>query len=169
MRRKRQELSHDECEKILNSATAGVLSLLGDGGYPYGVPISYAYKDGHIYFHSAVDGHKIDAIRNEAKCSFTVIAQDDIHPDEYTTYFRSVIAFGKVYIVERQEELLAGLRLLGERYNPGDHEGLQHEIDKSVAMPGGISHTRVAILRMDIEHLSGKEAIELVRARKTEV
>ena len=167
MRRKRQELAQEECLAILQQSTAGVLSLIGDGGYPYGVPLSHVYHDGCLYFHSAVQGHKLDAIRNEEKCSFTVIAQDDIHPDEYTTYFRSVIAFGKIHIVESQEELLAGLRLLGERFNPGDHAGLQHEIDTSVAMPGGIAHTRVAILRMDIEHLSGKEAIELVRARKT--
>ena len=166
MRRKRQELPKEECEKILANGTAGVLSVLGDGGYPYGVPLSYAYKDGKIYFHSAVDGHKIDALRNEEKCSFTVIAQDDIHPDEYTTYFRSVIAFGRMRIFDKMEDIIAGLRILGERYNPGDHAGLQHEIGKSVATPGGISCTRVAVLCMEIDHLSGKEAIELVRAHK---
>ena len=149
----------------MNNATAGVLSVLGDGGYPYGVPLSYVYKDGCVYFHSAVEGHKIDAIRNEDKCSFTVIDQDEIHPDEYTTYFRSVIAFGRIHRLESMEDILHGLRLLGERYNPSDHAGLQHEIDKSVAMPGGIAHTRVAVLCMEIEHLSGKEAIELVRKK----
>ena len=166
MRRKRQELPQEECEMILEKGTAGVLSVLGDGGYPYGVPLSYAYKDGKIYFHSAVDGHKIDALRNEEKCSFTVIAQDDIHPDEYTTYFSSVIAFGRMHIFDKTEYIIAGLRILGERYNPGDHAGLQHEIGESVAMPGGISRTRVAVLCMEIDHLSGKEAIELVRAHK---
>ena len=176
MRRSRQELSQEQCIDILEHSTAGVLSVLGDGGYPYGVPLSYAYKDGKIYFHSAVEGHKIDALLGEPKCSFTVIAQDDIHPDEYTTYFRSAIAFGRIQIFDRMEDILAGLRILGERYNPGDHAGLQREIGKSVAMPGGISHTRVAmpggisrtrvaVLCMTIDHLSGKEAIELVRAR----
>ena len=62
MRRKRQELPKEECKKILNNATAGVLSVLGDGGYPYGVPISYVYAEGKLYFHSAVEGHKLDAI-----------------------------------------------------------------------------------------------------------
>ena len=166
MRRKRQELHQEECEKILNNATAGVLSVLGDGGYPYGVPISYVYAEGKLFFHSAVEGHKIDAIAREDKCSFTVIDQDEIHPDEYTTYFRSVIAFGRIHRLESMEDILHGLRLLGRKYNPGDHAGLQHEIDKSVAMPSGIPHTRVAVLYMEIEHLSGKEAIELVRAHK---
>ena len=169
MRRKRQELAPERCIEILQNGTAGVLSVMGDGGYPYGVPLSYAYKDGKIYFHSAVDGHKIDALRKEEKCSFTVIDQDDIHPDEYTTYFRSVIAFGRMRIFDSMDDIIAGLRILGEKYNPGDHAGLQHEIGKSVAMPGGISHTRVAVLCMEIEHLTGKEAIELVRAHKAAV
>jgi len=158
MRRKRQELPQEECVKILENATAGVLCVLGDGGYPYGVPISYVYHDGAIFFHSAVTGHKVDAIRAEDKCSFTVIEQDEIHPDEYTSYFRSVIVFGRIHIIEDEQDKLAALRLLGERYNPGDHAGLQHEIDKSF--------NHLLMLRLDIEHLSGKEAIELVRARK---
>ena len=157
MRRKRQELPKEECEKILNNATAGVLSVLGDGGYPYGVPISYVYAEGKLYFHSAVEGHKLDAIVKEDKCSFTI---------EYTTYFRSVITFGRIRRLESMEEILHGLQLLGGKYNPGDHAGLQHEIDKSVAMPGGIPHTRVTVLCMEIDHISGKEAIELVRAHK---
>lgn len=167
VRRKRQELSREACEAVLNKATAGVLSVLGDGGYPYGVPISYVYAEGKLFFHSAVEGHKLDAIAHEDKCSFTVIDQDEIHPDEYTTYFRSIIAFGRIRRLESMDDILHGLRLLGGKYNPGDHTGLQHEIGKSVAMPGGnISHTRVAVLCMEIEHLSGKEAIELVRAHK---
>ena len=108
----------------------------------------------------------MDAIAKEDKCSFTIIDQDEIHPDEYTSYFRSVIAFGRIQRLESMEELIHGLHLLGEKYNPGDHAGLQHEIGKSVAMPDGISHTRVAVLCMEIDHLSGKEAIELVRAHK---
>jgi len=127
MRRKRQELPKEECEKILNNATAGVLSVIGDGGYPYGVPISFVYAEGKLYFHSAVEGHKIDAIAKENKCSFTIIDQDEIHPDEYTTYFRSVIAFGRIHRLENTEDLLHGLRLLGEKYNLGDHTGLQHD------------------------------------------
>ncbi|MBQ7698100.1 MAG: pyridoxamine 5'-phosphate oxidase family protein [Paludibacteraceae bacterium] len=166
MRRKRQELSEEECEKILKKGTSGVLSILGDGGYPYGVPISYVYAEGKLYFHSAVEGHKIDAIEKNDKCSFTVIAQDEIHPDEFTTYFRSVIVFGRIRRLESMDDLVHGLRLLGEKYNPGDSVGLQQEIAKSVALPGGISHTRVAVLCMHIDHLSGKEAIELVRSHK---
>lgn len=155
MRRKRQQLSNEESIGLLQKATAGTLALLGDGGYPYAVPLSYVYADGHLYFHSALSGHKIDAIRNCAKASFCVIAQDQVKPQEYTTYFRSVIAFGNIHIVEDPEEKLAIARLLGNRYNPHQDEALQRELDHGLS--------RMLALRFDIEHLTGKAAIELMR------
>ena len=156
MRRNRQQLSKDECESILGRCTSGVLALTGDGGYPYAVPLSYVYADGAIIFHSAVQGHKVDAIRRDNHCSFCVIEQDEIKPAEFTTYFRSVIAFGRIQIIEDADEKVQALRLLGRRYSPNDEPGLQHEIDKSL--------DHVLLLRLDIDHLSGKEAIELTRA-----
>lgn len=69
MRRKHQQLSEEECIDILNNATSGTLALLGDGGYPYSLPISFVYADGKIFFHSALKGHKIDAIRSCDKAS----------------------------------------------------------------------------------------------------
>ena len=156
MRRHRQQLSREECERILGRCTSGVLALTGDGGYPYAVPLSYVYADGAIIFHSAVEGHKVDAIRRDSRCSFCVIEQDEIKPAEFTTYFRSVIAFGRIQILEDDNEKVQALRLLGSRYSPGDEHGLQHEIDKSL--------DHVLLLRLDVEHLSGKQAIELVRA-----
>ncbi len=158
MRRHRQQLSREECERILNRCTSGVLALAGDGGYPYAVPLSYVYADGAIIFHSAVEGHKVDAIKRDNRCSFCVIEQDEIKPAEFTTYFRSVIAFGRIHILETADEKVQALRLLGRRYSPGDEPGLQHEIDKSL--------DHVLILRLDIDHLSGKQAIELLQSRQ---
>ena len=156
MRRNRQQLSREECERILGRCTSGVLALAGDGGYPYAVPLSYVYADGAIIFHSAVEGHKVDAIKRDNRCSFCVIEQDEIKPAEFTTYFRSVIAFGRIHILETADEKVQALRLLGRRYSPGDEPGLQHEIDKSL--------DHVLILRLDIDHLSGKQAIELLQS-----
>ena len=62
----------------------GVLSLLGEDGYPYGVPLSYVYRNGKLLFHCATKGHKLDALRREEKCSFCVIGQDEIVPERYT-------------------------------------------------------------------------------------
>ena len=90
MRRKKQLLDYRKSVDILNRGTAGVLALLGDNDYPYTVPISYVYDNSKIYFHSAKAGHKIDAIRKNRKASFCVLDQDQVIPEEYTTY---LIAF----------------------------------------------------------------------------
>ena len=100
MRRKKQVLPEEVCTSILNRGTSGVLALMGDEGYPYAVPMSYVYDDGKLYFHCAKEGHKLDAVRRCSKASFCVIDQDQIVPEEYTTYFRSVILFGTIRILE---------------------------------------------------------------------
>ena len=154
MRRKRQQLSEEESISILQKSTAGTLALLGDNGYPYAVPISYVYANGKLYFHSALSGHKVDAIRKYEKASFCVIDQDEVHPEKYTTFFRSVIAFGRIHIVEDEQEKLESARMLGDRYNPNQEEALQKELEKGLS--------RMLAIRFDIEHLTGKESIELV-------
>ena len=158
MRRKRQQLSDEESISILQKATSGTLALLGDNGYPYAVPISYVYADSKLYFHSALSGHKIDAIRNCDKASFCVIDKDDVRPEKYTTYFRSVIAFGRIHIIEDEQEKLETARLLGDRYNPNQEEALQKEIEKGLS--------RMLMIRFDIEHLTGKAAIELIKEQQ---
>lgn len=158
MRRKRQQLSEEESIGILQKATAGTLALLGDNGYPYAVPISYVYADSKLYFHSALSGHKIDAIRNCDKASFCVIDKDDVRPEKYTTYFRSVIAFGRIHIIEDEQEKLETARLLGDRYNPNQEEALQKELEKGLS--------RMLMIRFDIEHLTGKAAIELIKEQQ---
>jgi hypothetical protein len=154
MRRKRQQLSEAESIGILQKATSGTLALLGDNGYPYAVPISYVYHEGKLYFHSALSGHKVDAIRQCDKASFCVIEQDDVQPKKYTTFFRSVVAFGRIHIIEDEEVKLSTALMLGNRYNPNDDESLKKEIESGLS--------RMLMIRFDIEHLTGKEAIELV-------
>ena len=158
MRRKRQQLAEEESIGILQKATSGTLALMGDNDYPYAVPISYVYHEGKLYFHSALTGHKVDAIRKCDKASFCVIEKDDVvQPEKYTTFFRSVIAFGRIRIIEDEQEKLETARMLGNRYNPNDDESLQKEIESGFS--------RMLMIRFDIEHLTGKEAIELVRQR----
>ena len=160
MVRKKQQLSREETMELLKQAPRGILSVLGDDGYPYGVPIDHWYneEDGRIYFHSGKEGHKIDAIRREEKASFCVIDQDKVVSEEYTTHFRSVIAFGRVHILEGEEEKRNALRLLAGKYSAEQGEaGIEAEIDKSFA--------NVCMLQFDLEHVTGKEAIELVKMR----
>ena len=155
MRRKRQQLTESESISILEKGTSGTLALLGDGGYPYAVPISFVYHEGKLYFHSALSGHKVDAIRNCDKASFCVIDQDEVHGERYTTYFRSVIAFGRIHIIEDEKERLTAAKLLGNRYNPNQDEALQKELNQGLH--------RMLVLCLDIEHLTGKMAIELTK------
>ena len=157
MRRKRQQLTNADSIAVLQKATSGTLALLGDNDYPYAVPISYVYDNGKLYFHSAMAGHKVDAIRRCNKASFCVIEQDDVRPEKYTTYFRSVIAFGRIEIVEDEAEKRTIMHMMGNRFNPNHDDALQKELES------GLAH--MLAIRMDIEHLTGKEAIELVRQR----
>lgn len=158
MRRKNQLLSEEISREVLQRNTSGVLSLMGDEGYPYGVPMSYVLAGDKIFFHCAKEGHKIDAIRKEEKASFCVIDQDKIVSEEYTTYFRSVIAFGSVHILENEDEKRKAIRILAEKYS-GDQgeEGIEREIDEHFA--------NLCMLQFDMEHLTGKESVELVRMR----
>ena len=156
MRRFKQLLTEDAVKEILNTATNSVLSLIDPEGFPYGVPVSYAYDgDRSIYFHSAARGYKMACIAGDSRASFCVIGQDMIVADEFTSYFRSVIISGKIQIVNDRDERLKGLLLMCDKYSPG--------VDPDAEIARCIGH--VAILRLDIESMSGKEAIELVRSR----
>lgn len=144
MRRKQQALSHEECREILKKNTSGVLSLINEDGYPYGVPLSYSYFGDTIIFHSAPEGEKIDAIN-----------QDEVHKEEYTTYYKSVICFGRIKIIEdpiAKEEAIVNLC---EKFWPED--SFEHR--ESIIKP--VIH-RMAMLEFDIEHMSGKQAKKLM-------
>jgi len=155
MRRKNQSLSSDQCVEILKRATSGVLAVSGDEGYPYAVPLSFAYEDGKIYFHCALTGHKLDAISRNDKVSFCVIDADQIVPAEFNTLFRSVIAFGRARQLDRQDEKRKALELLAVRYDSPIDERLEKEIESQLE--------RVCLVEIAIEHLTGKQSIELAR------
>lgn len=159
MRRKKQVLSQKEVEGILHKGTSGVLALLGDNDYPYAVPISYVYDNGKVYFHSAKSGHKIDAIQKAAKASFCVIDEDLVVPEEYTTYFRSVIAFGRIQIIENDSEKRAAIEKLAIKYAPEDTAASRDDAISREWKP-------LCMLEMTIDHVTGKEAIELVKERE---
>lgn len=156
MRRSRQELSREESIRILKEGTSGVLALHGDDGYPYAVPISYAYDDGKLYFHGAKSGHKLDAVRSYPKASFCVIAQDKVVPEEYTTYFKSVIVFGRMRILEEAEMQVAAKKL-SIKYHPHDTEQNRvHTIKEA--------WQRLCMMELLIEYISGKAAKEISEA-----
>ena len=159
MRRFRQLLPEQSIKEILYNASNGILSLVDCDGEPYGVPLSFVYDgDSSIYFHSAVKGRKIECITYDQRCSFCVVAQDLIVPEEFTSYFRSVIVKGTIHVVIEDEEIMKGLLLLCDKYSHGINP--DSEISKCI--------DHVALLRLDIDSMTGKEAIELVRKRESQ-
>lgn len=153
MRRALQQLDEKSAIALLEAGSSGVLALSGDEGYPYAVPISYVYADGCIYFHSALTGHKIDAINRCDKASFCVVAQDNVLPEQYTTAYKSVIAFGRIRVMSEEEKLPAVLKL-AEKYNPGHSAESLDEAEKGMKA--------MHMLELKIEHLTGKQGKELL-------
>lgn len=156
MRRKAQQLPPAEAEAILCAGSSGVLALAGEEGYPYALPISYVYHQGRLFFHCAPTGHKLDAIARCPKASFCVIAQDDVVPALYTTRYRSAIAFGAIRRLEEEQAIITALDVLGRKYAP--------DLDPSAEIAKSLP--RVCVLEMTIDHLTGKEGIELTRLRE---
>lgn len=157
MRRIKQLLPRQETERILETGIVGVLGVVGDDDYPYTLPVNFVYENEKIYFHSAVTGHKLDAIQRNNKVSFCIIDQDQVVPEKFTSYFRSVIAFGKARLVTDDSVKYHALELLARKYSPGLEKEGPEEIRSA--------WNRLSVVEIDIEHVTGKEAIELVQAR----
>ena len=151
MRRIKQQISEEACLEILRTAPRGTLAVLGDDGYPYAVPLDFAYADGCLYFHCAKEGHKLDAIRGCDKASFCVLGEGAQNPGEWWYYFTSVICFGRVTIIEDAETAREKLSLLGAKYMP-----TMEEVAADIAK----NAPRAVVLEMKIEHMTGKRVQE---------
>ena len=160
MRRFRQQLSGQECRAVLRRGTSGVLAVTGDDGWPYAVPLSYAYSEGKLLFHCAKEGHKLDALERDPRASFCVIDRDQVVPGEFTTYYRSVILFGTVRVLRSPAELEAAARTLTDKYCPLE---VPEAVDREITGALG----RMYILEMEVSHMTGKQARELVKEGET--
>ena len=132
MLRKKQQLSQDECIRILIEEPRGILSVLGDNDYPYGMPINHYFReeDGKLYFHSGKKGHKIDAIKRHNKVSFCVYDQGFRRDGEWALNIKSVIVFGKIEFIEDQETVYQVATELSRKFTD-DAAYIQKEIDRS--------------------------------------
>ena len=155
MRRTAQQLTYEEAEAVLLRGSAGVLALTGDKAFPYAVPLSYVYDGAHIYFHSATEGHKIDAIQRNPNASFAVIDQDEVIPEKYTTAYRSVVVFGSIRIIEDEGEKRSAVHKLAVKYAP---EQTNAQNDAAIDS----AWDRFCILEMSVAHMTGKVGSALV-------
>ena len=91
LRRKDRAITEEEAVALLNKAEYGVLSTVSENGKPYGVPLNFCVINHCIYFHCAVEGQKIDNIKQNKSVSFCAVGNTEILPDKFGTKYESVI------------------------------------------------------------------------------
>lgn len=145
----RQKLTEDECIAILKQEKRGVLSVLGDDGYPYGLPIDHWYceEDGHLYFHSGKKGHKIDAMARSDKVSFCTWDDGFLKEGDWALNIRSVIVFGRVRLVEDFDRAMEISRQLSYKFTD-DTAYIEKEVEKD--------GRATAVYEIIPEHMTGK-------------
>lgn len=147
--RKKQQLSNETCIALLKKEPRGVLSVQGDDGYPYGMPMNHWYceEDGHIYFHGAMFGHKVDALKRCDKISFCVYDEGFRRPGEWSLNIQSVIVFGRIRFVEDRERAANIIRMLSYKFTDDTSY-----IEKEIA--AALNHT--LLMELIPEHITGK-------------
>ena len=153
MRRAKQQLPEAECLALLREEPRGVLSVLGDDGYPYGMPLNHWYceEDGKLYFHSGMEGHRTDALRRCPKVSYCVRDAGVRREGDWALTYRSVIVFGHVEFVEDREAIYEIARRLSRQFT-GDEAYIDREIETS--------GPRTLLFALTPEHMTGKRVRE---------
>ena len=147
MRRKNQVLPENITNEVLERGSNGILSVIGDDGYPYGVPVSYAMLDGKIYFHCGAIGHRIDALKKNDKVSYCTYDNGYRKPNDWALNVKSVIVFGKITIVNDPERIIDVTTKLSHKFT-NDEEYIQKEIKENIH--------RTLLLELTPEHVCGK-------------
>lgn len=151
--RKHKALSAEECAEILRSEKRGILSVMGDDGYPYGMPMNHWYgDDGCIWFHCGKEtSHRLDALKRCEKVSFCVCEKGEPEESGWALKVRSVIVFGRMEIVDDMEQIIDVCTKLSRKFT--DDEGY---IQKELAAFGA----KTLLLKLKPEHICGKRVTE---------
>ena len=151
IRRKDREIAENEAIRLLVQGKYGILSTSGSDGQPYGIPLSYVYKNNCIYFHCALSGHKLENIADNPNVSFCVVGKTNLLPFKFGNEYESVVVFGvasDVHGAERSKALL----LLLEKYSPGFIEQGKKYIEKK--------DKATTVMKITVKSLTGKRAQE---------
>lgn len=153
MRRIKQELPIAEAKSLLKKNKRGVLSLNGEDGYPYSIPINYFYdsEENKLYFHGAKTGYKVDCIKNNNKSCFVTYGDEELSDNGWSYYLKSVVVFGKIEIVEDRELAAKKLRELSAKYYPS-----LSEVDAVMER----SFDNALVYYLDIAHMTCKKVHE---------
>jgi nitroimidazol reductase NimA-like FMN-containing flavoprotein (pyridoxamine 5'-phosphate oxidase superfamily) len=147
MRRTDREISPHEAKKLLEEAEYGVLSTVSKEGQPYGVPLSYVYKNEGIYFHSALSGHKLENITQNSQVSFCVVGRTKVLPDQFATEYESAVIFGTAAEITGSEKNAALLWLL-EKYCADFIAEGTHYLEQKAGL--------TKVFKISIDRISGK-------------
>lgn len=148
MRRNKREISRDEALEILERGQWGTLAVNGEGGFPYAVPVNYCMCGENIVFHSACAGYKYEAMQKDQKVSFCVVASESIVAEKFTSNFESVIVFGRVRVVEDQDEKKEKLMALIKRHHADFIKEGREYVERAAE--------ETAVIEIIPEHISGK-------------
>lgn len=153
LRRRNQEIPTSECIELLKIEKRGTLSVIGDNGYPYGMPMNHFYNedDGKIYFHCGTSGYREDALKRNNRVSFCVCEAGKSDEGEWALKVRSVIVFGRVDIVNDMATVVDITARLSRKFTD-DEEYIRAEIQNHA--------DRTVLLRLSPEHISGKLVTE---------
>ena len=149
LRRKNKALSNNECVEILKNEKRGVLSVIGDGGYPYGVPMNHYYneEDGNLYFHTGKGGHRNESLLKNNKASFTLYDSGYKKDSDWALYIKSVIVFGEVELIEDAEVIKNITKKLSYKFT-SDEAYIEKEIKAFL--------NETVLLKLNIKHMCGK-------------
>ena len=147
MRRKDKAMQDGAIIGLLQNGEYGVLSTVDGNEQPYGVPLNYVLMNNCIYFHCALEGHKLDNLASNSKVSFCVVGRTKVLPAEFSTEFESVIVFGRASVIEGEERYQA-LNALIEKYSPEFVSEGSAYIEKF--------DSQTNLVRIEIQHMTGK-------------
>lgn len=148
IRRKERAMNSLQAKEVLENGSYGILSMCGQNNYGYGIPLNYAVEDNHIYFHCATEGEKLRSLKENNKVSFCVVQNAEVIAEKFTTNYKSCIAFGKASFVTSEEEIRHAMILILKKHTPEHMETGEKYINQAI--------TRIQVIRIDIEHISGK-------------
>lgn len=138
-----------ECKRIIRNNNLGFLSTVSKDNTPYVVPLNYFYDGEFIYFHSAMEGHKVENIRHDPRVSFCVVGENEIVLEKFTTKYESVIAFGEAMIVDSYEEKISILNNM-MKY-------LGKEVDVTQSYKPDYIKGKTLIIKIKIDRMTGKK------------
>ena len=151
--RKKQQLTNEECIRVLKQEKRGVLSVNGEDGYPYGMPMNHWYDEesGKLYFHSGKVGHRLDALKKNDKVTFCVYDSGTREEGKWALRFESVIVFGRIRIVDNRDRIVDVAEKMSRKFTQ-DETYIQNEIAQYAS--------GTLLLELTVEHMCGKTVEE---------